>query len=101
MNAITALPVDGAQLAAFFDAMFRYAERDTFLSLRAFYDDVSAVFSIQGRRVGDDPAAGLPAIEDMAARCALRSGPQCSVRRWRRSSVQTMRRKPLLPMASP
>lgn len=70
MNAITALSMDGTQLAAFFEAIFRYAERDTFLSLRAFYDDVSAVFAIQGRRVGDDPAAGLPAIEDMAARCA-------------------------------
>lgn len=70
MNAITALPVDGAQLAAFFDAIFRYADQDTFFSLRSFYDDVSAVFAIQGQRVGDDPAAALPAIEAMATRCA-------------------------------
>lgn len=41
MNAITALPVDGAQLAAFIDAVFRYADRDTFISLRAFYTPVT------------------------------------------------------------
>lgn len=69
MNAITALPVDGAQLAAFIDAIFRYADRDTFLSLRAFYDDVSAVFAIQGQRLGENSSAVLPAIETLAARC--------------------------------
>ncbi len=75
MNAMPALPVDGVQLARFLDATCRYAEPGTFLSLRAFYDDKSEVFAIQGQQLGDDPASIMPAVEALAARCTRPGRP--------------------------
>lgn len=75
MNAHSPLTVDGAQLATFLDATCRYAERDTFLSLRAFYDDKSEVFFTYGQQLGDDAAAALPTIESLAARCTRPARP--------------------------
>ena len=75
MNAMPDLPVDGAQLAAFLDATFRYAEPGTFVSLRAFYDDKSEVYAIQAQQLGDNLTPLLPVIEAMAARCARAGRP--------------------------
>jgi len=75
LNAVFSLPIDGAQLASFLDATCRYADPDTFLSLRAFYDDRSQPFFLYGMRVGDDPATHLPFIESLAARCTRVARP--------------------------
>ncbi len=75
MNAVSSLPIDGAQLASFLDATCRYADPDTFLSLRAFYDDRSQPFFLYGKQVGDDPATHLPFIESLATRCTRVARP--------------------------
>jgi len=79
MNAMAGLPIDGAQLAAFFDATFRYADQDTYLSLRAFYDrgagDKSESFFIYGKQIGDDLAAHGEDIAKLAARCTRVARP--------------------------
>jgi len=75
LNASPGLPVDAAQLVAFFDATCRYAEPGTFLSLRAFYDDASEVFAVSGHQVPDDLTALHPQIIAMAGRAALAGRP--------------------------
>ena len=70
---MTAMPprvADGAQLATFFDAAFRYADVGTFVSLRAFFDDRDGVFSIKGHALPADPESLLATIEAFASRCA-------------------------------
>ena len=61
---------DRAQLAAFFDATFRYADEGTFVSLRAFFDDREGVFGISGYPIPAEPAELLATIEAFANRCA-------------------------------
>lgn len=75
MNAMPHLAVDGQELGQFLDATCRYADPDTFLSFRAFYDDESKVFFVHGKQVGDDPAAHLPFIESLAASCTRAARP--------------------------
>jgi hypothetical protein len=41
------MEADGSLLAEFIDALFRYADEGTFVSLRAFYDDRDGVFGIR------------------------------------------------------
>ena len=64
------LAADGAQLAIFFDVMFRYADEQSFISLRAFYDDRDGVFSIAGHPLPADTNALLLTIERFASLCA-------------------------------
>ena len=73
MNAMPPLQVDGALLAKFFDAMFRYADENTYLSLRAFFDDREGVFSIRGHQLTADPAPLLQEIQAFAGRSAAAS----------------------------
>src|SRR4051812_32212953 len=75
VNAMPSLPIDGAQLAAFLDATCRYAEPETYLSLRAFFDDESKLYFAHGRQIGADPAALLPEIEELAGRCTRPARP--------------------------
>jgi len=79
MNAMPRLPIDGTQLATFLDATCRYADPDTYLSLRAFYDrgvgDKSESFFIYGRQIGDDLAAHGEDIAKLAARCTRVARP--------------------------
>lgn len=75
MNASPGLPVDAAQLVAFFDATCRYADAGTFLSLRAFYDDASEVFAVSGHQVPEDLTLLHPQITAMASRAALAGRP--------------------------
>src|SRR3712207_3241543 len=46
------MQADGSLLAEFIDALFRYADEDTFVSLRAFQDDRDGVFGIRPVRLG-------------------------------------------------
>jgi len=69
--------VDGALLGTFFDAMFRHADENTFVSLRAFFDDRDGVFSIMGHKLTADAVPLLREIETFAGRCA--AAPQAVV----------------------
>ncbi len=79
MNAVSGLPIDGTQLATFLDATFRYADPDTFISARAFYDrgvgKTSESFFIYGKQIGDDLAAHGEDIAKLAARCTRVARP--------------------------
>lgn len=70
------LMADGAQLGRFFDAMFRYADEGTFVSLRSFFDDdVDGVFSIRGHKLVANTRPLLHEIEAFANRCATSARP--------------------------
>jgi len=77
LNAHAPLMVDGALLGTFFDAMFRHADENTFVSLRAFFDDRDGVFSIMGHKLTADAVPLLREIETFAGRCA--AAPQAVV----------------------
>jgi RecA-family ATPase len=75
MTAAMPLPADTEQIAAFIDALFRYADEDTFASLRAFYDDREGVFAIKGCRITADAAPLVEAATRLANRCAAAGEP--------------------------
>ena len=53
MNACVPMQPDAKAIGAFVDALFRYADQDTYVSLRAFRDGANQVFRITPHGVGD------------------------------------------------
>ena len=53
MNAYVPVQADAEAIGAFVGALFRYADRDTYVSLRAFSDGANQVFRIIAHEVGD------------------------------------------------
>ena len=51
------LAADTAQIARFVHALFRYADPDSVVALRSFYDDASSVHQIGVYRIADGLAA--------------------------------------------
>ena len=70
MNSMPPLTADGQQLATFFDATFRYADEDGFISLRSFFEDENKTFAIDTHplRLPRDRIVGL--VEQFANRSA-------------------------------
>jgi putative DNA primase/helicase len=66
------LQADAGQIAPFFDALFRYADEGTFLSLRAFdqFDKGADVRLIRGVRINGDAAPVVASIAREATRMA-------------------------------
>lgn len=60
------LTIDADQIVRFTNALFRYADPDTWASLRAFYDDQNGVFAIESVKIGD----GLYNVELAASKLA-------------------------------
>ena len=75
MTVTTPLQVDVEQIRQFVDALFRYADDGSFVSLRAFYDDETRVFAVEAHQVGNDHAALVPAAARAAARAAVFGRP--------------------------
>jgi hypothetical protein len=68
--------VDHDQLAAFVDALFRYADAGTWISLRAFRDDVDAPpVAIEGTPMNGDLSRIAEAAATLARRCAYHEQP--------------------------
>ena len=53
MNTRIPMQADAEAIGAFVDALFCYADQDTYVSLRAFSDGANKVFRIMARKVGD------------------------------------------------
>lgn len=75
MKAPSRLQADGQEIARFAEALFRYAEEGTFVSLRAFYDDRDQVFAVQGHALTADIGALAAAATGLADRCAVADAP--------------------------
>jgi hypothetical protein len=69
MNAFGPLTADPVEMERFVRALFRHANTDTTVSLRAFYDDRNQVFRIQPVQF-DDPAALVRIAAALATDCA-------------------------------
>src|SRR5512141_763757 len=69
------LDADAEQIRRFADALFRYADEGTFVSLRAFYDNKNAVFRIRSARVARDLSSVIRAAIDLATLCANAGEP--------------------------
>ena len=70
MNACLPMQADAEAIGAFVDALFRYADIGTYVSLRAFRDDASHVFGISAHQVTDDLPRLAVAAEQEAMRAA-------------------------------
>lgn len=75
MNADAPLQADRDQIERFVGALFRYADEDSFVSLRAFYDDASATFDITPCRLGVDRTCLIDAAVATATRAARHARP--------------------------
>lgn len=53
MNTCIPMQADAEAIGAFVDALFRYADQGTYVSLRAFSDGANQVFRIMAHEVGD------------------------------------------------
>lgn len=69
MNFRPPLAPDRQAIVQFVDALFRYAEPDTYASLRSFRDDANEVFGIKAHAIGDD----LDSLTNEAEQAALRA----------------------------
>lgn len=69
------LIADGDQIRRFAEALFRYADEETFVSLRAFHDNRNAVFHIQQQQIARDNTALILAASDLATKSANASEP--------------------------
>lgn len=69
------LTADEDQIRRFADALFRYADEGTFVSLRAFCDNKNAVFHIQRQQIGRDNIALILSAATLATRCANAAEP--------------------------
>ena len=58
---------------SFLDTIFRYADRGTHISLRAFFDDRDGIFRIRSRKLNGDSRPLLSEIELFANDCAAAS----------------------------
>lgn len=79
MNAIApslaSVMADQEQIGAFADALFRYAEPGSFVSLRAFFDDGSERFDITPHRLTGDPDELTRAAVPIVNRAACETRP--------------------------
>jgi len=66
---------DTAQIARFVHALFRYADPDSVVALRSFYDDASSVHQMGVWRIGDGLDGLVAAASAQATRCAQHSRP--------------------------
>jgi hypothetical protein len=81
VNTDAPLQADRGQIARFVDALFRYADEGTYVSLRAFHDDANSVFAIEAHRVMSDPEALVAAAAALASRAARAPRPVVFARR--------------------
>jgi hypothetical protein len=70
MNAFAAMQADTEATERFVDALFRYAEPDSYVTLRAFLEDPNVPFSIEAHRVGDSLDSLTLAAASLATRAA-------------------------------
>jgi hypothetical protein len=75
MNASAPLQADREQIQRFVDALFRYAEEGSFVSLRAFHDDASQVFKIGAHRITADRTVLVDAAFQLATAAARADRP--------------------------
>lgn len=75
MNADAPLKADRDQIARFVGALFRHADEDTFVSLRAFYDDAKKVFGIEAYPLRGDLDGLVAAATSFATRAAQHHRP--------------------------
>jgi hypothetical protein len=75
VNADAPLQPDRDQIARFVNALFRYADKGSYVSLRAFHDDANSVFAIEAHRVTSDPEALVAAAAALASRAARAPRP--------------------------
>ncbi len=75
MNAPSRLQADGQEIARFAEALFRYAEEGTVVSLRAFYDCKDGVFAVESHAITADTGALAEAATRLANRCAAADAP--------------------------
>ena len=69
MNAIVPLAVDAAAIGQFVSALFRYADPDSFVSLRTFAEGGGGAHSIEAHAIGDS----LHGLANAATRHAQRA----------------------------
>jgi hypothetical protein len=69
------LVADTAQIARFVHALFRYADPDSVVALRSFYDDASSVHQMRVCRIGDGLEGLVAAATAQATRCAQHPRP--------------------------
>jgi hypothetical protein len=69
------LAADTAQIARFVHALFRYADPDSIVTLRSFYDDASAVHQIGVYRIADGLEGLVAAATAQATRCSQHPRP--------------------------
>ena len=69
------LAADTAQIARFVHALFRYADPDSVVALRSFYDDASSVHEIGVCRIADGLEALVAAAVAQATRCSQHPRP--------------------------
>jgi hypothetical protein len=70
MNAHAPLQADAEVIGRFADALFRYADPDTFASLRSFRDDRTERFEIIAHRIGEDLSSLKLAAVRLASKAA-------------------------------
>ena len=75
MNATAPLQADTKQIARFVDALFRYADHDSFVSLRAFCDGTKEVFGIEAHRLTANTDRLVSAATAFATRAARAGRP--------------------------
>lgn len=75
MNADAPRQADRDQIRGFVQALFRYADEGSYVSLRSFYDDAKEVFGIQAHRLSDDLDALVNAACDLATKAAREERP--------------------------
>lgn len=69
------LAADTAQIARFVHALFRYADPDSIVALRSFFDDASSVHQMGLCRIGDGLEGLVAAATEQATRCAQHPRP--------------------------
>ena len=69
------LAADTAQIARFVHALFRYADPDSVVALRSFYDDASSVHQIGVYRIADGLEGLVAAATAQATRCSQHPRP--------------------------
>jgi hypothetical protein len=75
MRTIGPLQADADQISRFVDALFRYADEGSYVSLRAFRDDANAVFAIETHAISSNLASLTDAAAALATRAARANQP--------------------------
>lgn len=75
MNAAAPRVADRDEIQRFVDALFRYADDGSYVSLRAFYDDTNQVFGIRSHQIAADSRGLVQAACSLATRAAQAERP--------------------------